>query len=156
MDHVKDHLQQSVPVKNSSVETSQPTKIVKENSQPNKNTPSSEHHDYALPRVKENTPSSEHHDYALPRVSKKKKEQKSKEIPTSKLLQRSNLPKNCRFNNQIKNRYPLRSKFTSLGTNFKPQAADVLLAQHIFERKHQPYLMHVYRPDEKKKLLILF
>lgn len=103
----------------------------------------------ALPRVKDST---EHLSPAAssPRVTTPS----TFSLPTSTLLQKSNLPKNCRFNNTNQHRYPLRSRSRNQGTNFRSLTADTSLAQHIFHQQ-QPYpvLNHISKKDGTRELL---
>ena len=82
-----------------------------------------------LPRVKDSTKT-----LSPPASSPRVKTPYSFSPPTSTLLQKSNLPKNCRFNNTQQHRYHLRSRSRNQGTNFRGLAADTLLAQHIFQQ----------------------
>ena len=112
----------------------------------------------ASPRVETKTQNLQHQAVpSLPRVSSTIVVPPTS-TPTSVLLAHSDRPKNVRFDNKNKHRYPLRSrtlhhKITlrsathKQGTNFKDLAARVLVAQQIFQHK----ACHIFRPNGTKE-----
>ena len=80
-------------------------------------------------------------------ISPRVKLKASSYVPAKSLLQRSNLPKNSRFDNTLHHRYPLRSKLKSTATNFKNLAAQHLYAEQLFRHR----VNHIYKPDGTKE-----
>ena len=97
------------------------------------------------PRVKESS------SLSPPTPSPRVKEQNK--TPTSTLLTRSKLPKNCRYNNALQHKYALCYFSRNSGTNFKGLAADNLLAQHIFQQQTSPMINHIFKEDGTKETL---
>ena len=71
---------------------------------------------------------------------------------TSVLQQHSGLNKNQRLTNNTPHRYPICSKPTNNGTNFRYLAAQYLIAQHLFN-PHNAARSHIYRADGNKETM---